>query len=35
MMGANGVVSYFDTASVRRRGSEVGVVLMRNAPSGA
>ena len=34
MMGANGVVSYFDTASVRRRGSEVGVVLMRNAPSG-
>jgi len=34
LMGANGVITYFDTTSVRRRDSQVGVVLMRNAPSG-
>jgi hypothetical protein len=34
LMGANGVISYFDTSSVRRRGPEVGVVVMRNAPAG-
>lgn len=35
LMGANGLISYLDQRSVRRWGSEVGVVLMRNAPSGA
>ncbi|MGT2510326.1 surface-adhesin E family protein [Cupriavidus basilensis] len=34
LMGANGVVSYFDKSSVRRRGPEVGVAVMRNAPAG-
>lgn len=34
LMGANGVVSYFDKTSVRRRGAEVGVAVMRNAPAG-
>lgn len=34
LMAANGVISYFDQSSVRRRGTEVGVVVMRNAPPG-
>ncbi|GAB2452049.1 hypothetical protein GCM10027081_62190 [Cupriavidus yeoncheonensis] len=34
LMGANGVISYFDQAAVKRAGPEVGVVVMRNAPSG-
>ncbi|EHP38412.1 hypothetical protein OR16_36885 [Cupriavidus basilensis OR16] len=34
LMGANGVISYFDKTSVRRRGPEVGVAVMRNAPAG-
>ncbi|WP_432260523.1 surface-adhesin E family protein [Cupriavidus sp. TMH.W2] len=34
LMGANGVISYFDQSAVRRQGTEVGVVVMRNAPSG-
>ncbi len=34
LMGANGVISYFDQSAVRRRGQEVGVVVMRNAPAG-
>lgn len=35
LMGANGLISYLDQRSVRRWGTEVGVVLMRNAPTGA
>ncbi|AQV97661.1 hypothetical protein BJN34_27745 [Cupriavidus necator] len=34
LMGANGVISYFDQSAVRRQGTEVGVVVMRNAPAG-
>ncbi|WP_420991820.1 surface-adhesin E family protein [Cupriavidus sp. 30B13] len=34
LMGANGAISYFDKTSVRRRGAEVGVAVMRNAPAG-
>lgn len=34
LMGANGMISYFDQTTVRRRGPEVGVVLVRNAPAG-
>jgi hypothetical protein len=34
LMGATGMISYFDQTAVRRRGPEVGVVLMRNAPTG-
>lgn len=34
LMGANGVISYFDQVAVKRAGPEVGVVVMRNAPSG-
>ncbi|WP_454726391.1 MULTISPECIES: surface-adhesin E family protein [Cupriavidus] len=34
LMGANGLISYFDKTSVRRRGAEVGVAVMRNAPAG-
>ncbi|MGN5476235.1 surface-adhesin E family protein [Cupriavidus basilensis] len=34
MMGANGVISYFDQVAVKRAGPEVGVVVMRNAPAG-
>lgn len=34
LMGANGVISYFDQSAVRRQGTEVGVVVMRNSPSG-
>ncbi|CAJ96014.1 hypothetical protein CMPELA_25245 [Cupriavidus necator] len=34
LMGANGVISYFDQSTVRRQGTEVGVVVMRNSPSG-
>lgn len=32
--GATGMISYFDQTAVRRRGPEVGVVLMHNAPTG-
>lgn len=34
LMGANGVISYLDQNSIRRRGVEVGVVLVHNAPPG-
>ena len=34
LMGANGVISYLDQTSIRRRGVEVGVVLVHNAPPG-
>jgi len=34
LMGANGVISYFDQVAVKRAGPEVGVVVMRNAPTG-
>ncbi|RDK10533.1 surface-adhesin E family protein [Cupriavidus lacunae] len=34
LMGANGVISYFDQSAVRRQGTEVGVVVMRNSPAG-
>ncbi|RZT31304.1 surface-adhesin E family protein [Cupriavidus agavae] len=34
LMGANGMISYLDQASVRRRGTEVGVALVHNAPPG-
>lgn len=34
LMGSNGVISYLDQQAVRRRGTQVGVVLMRNSPSG-
>jgi hypothetical protein len=34
LMGANGVISYFDQSAVRRQGPEVGVLVMRNAPAG-
>ncbi|MCO4864767.1 hypothetical protein MKD38_24050 [Cupriavidus sp. WGlv3] len=34
LMGANGVISYFDQSAVRRQGTQVGVVVMRNSPSG-
>lgn len=34
LMGANGIVSYLDQSSIRRRGTEVGVVLVHNAPPG-
>ncbi|CAG9170785.1 hypothetical protein LMG23992_01826 [Cupriavidus laharis] len=34
LMGANGVISYFDQVAVKRAGPEVGVVVMRNAPVG-
>ncbi len=34
LMGASGIVSYLDQASIRRRGAEVGVVLVHNAPPG-
>lgn len=34
LMGANGVISYLDQSSIRRRGSEVGVALVHNAPPG-
>ncbi|WER48268.1 hypothetical protein CupriaWKF_26100 [Cupriavidus sp. WKF15] len=34
LMGANGVISYFDQLAVKRAGPEVGVVVMRNAPAG-
>lgn len=35
LMGANGVISYFDQSAVRRQGTQVGVVVMRNSPAGA
>jgi len=34
LAGASGAISYFDKTSVRRRGAEVGVAVMRNAPAG-
>lgn len=34
LMGANGVISYLDQRSVRRKGARIGVVVMRNAPVG-
>jgi len=34
LMGANGMISYLDQTSIRRRGTEVGVVLVHNAPPG-
>ncbi len=34
LMGANGIISYLDQTSIRRRGVEVGVVLVHNAPPG-
>ncbi len=34
LMGANGVISYFDQVAVKRAGPEVGVLVMRNAPAG-
>lgn len=34
LMGANGVISYLDQSATRRQGGQVGVVLMRNSPSG-
>lgn len=34
LMGLSGMISYFDQTAVRRRGSEVGVVLIHNAPPG-
>ena len=34
LMGANGVISYLDQMSIRRRGSEVGVALVHNSPPG-
>lgn len=34
LMGANGVISYFDQSATRRQGTQVGVVLMRNSPAG-
>lgn len=34
VMGANGVISYFDRVAIKRAGPEVGVMVMRNAPSG-
>jgi hypothetical protein len=34
LMGANGVISYFDQSAVRRQGTDVGVVVMRNSPPG-
>ncbi len=34
LMGANGVISYFDQVAVKRAGPEVGVMVMRNAPVG-
>ncbi|MEN7529447.1 surface-adhesin E family protein [Cupriavidus sp. DL-D2] len=34
LMGGNGVVSYLDQESIRRRGTEVGVALVHNAPPG-
>ncbi|MDT6961324.1 MULTISPECIES: surface-adhesin E family protein [unclassified Cupriavidus] len=34
LMGPNGVISYLDQSSIRRRGSEVGVALVHNAPPG-
>ncbi|WP_223851656.1 surface-adhesin E family protein [Cupriavidus pauculus] len=34
VLGTTGMVSYFDQTAVRRRGSEVGVVVVRNSPAG-
>jgi hypothetical protein len=34
LMGANGVISYLDQTSIRRRGTEVGVALVHNSPPG-
>ncbi|WP_423198593.1 MULTISPECIES: surface-adhesin E family protein [unclassified Cupriavidus] len=34
LLGTSGMVSYFDQSAVRRRGAEVGVVLIHNAPAG-
>jgi len=34
LAGFNGPVPYFDRSAVRRRGAQVGVVVMRNAPAG-
>ncbi|PWK35076.1 surface-adhesin E family protein [Cupriavidus plantarum] len=34
LLGNSGMVSYFDQTAVRRRGSEVGVVVVRNSPAG-
>ncbi|GJG97815.1 surface-adhesin E family protein [Cupriavidus pauculus] len=34
LMGMNGVISYLDQTSIRRRGPEVGVALVHNAPAG-
>ncbi|ABF11619.1 surface-adhesin protein E [Cupriavidus metallidurans] len=34
LMGATGMVSYLDQTAIRRRGTEVGVVLVHNAPAG-
>ena len=34
LMGANGIISYLDKTSIKRRGPEVGVVLVHNAPPG-
>jgi predicted RNA polymerase sigma factor len=34
LTGLNGMISYFDRESVKRRGSEVGVELVHNVPAG-
>jgi hypothetical protein len=34
LMGANGMISYLDQTSIRRRGVEVGVALVHNVPPG-
>lgn len=35
LLGTSGMITYLDQTAVRRRGSEVGVVLIHNAPVGA
>lgn len=34
LTGLNGMISYFDRESVKRRGAEVGVELVHNVPAG-
>ena len=34
LMGTNGMISYLDQTSIRRRGVEVGVALVHNVPPG-
>jgi len=34
LLGTSGMVSYFDQTAVRRRGTEVGVIVVRNSPAG-